>query len=719
MMTLYKTSPHSHYWLAFALLFFLIAIPYSNTFNASWHLDDYPIVIYNPYLKITNLQPQTLFQTFYADPDDGKYLKKKIYRPISCLTLALNWYVGQHNVFGYHLVNITIHFLTACMLFVALNNFLKTPNLKAKYRGNDYFIALLATSLWAINPIQTQAVTYIVQRMAALSAMFYILGLYFYIKARMAESRKNQIFLYLGCFMSYLFALASKENAATLPLAVVLLEALFFQDFSQSRVRKWFLTMTFGVGFCIVVFGVWFYLQGDLSSILKGYERRSFSPMQRLMTEPSILVYYLTQIFYPTPARLSIGHDFAVSTSLFQPWTTLPAMLIIFLLIALGVIQIRKRPLLSLSILFFFLNHLIESTIVGLELSFEHRNYLPTLFIFLPVAAAFKTLLDHYRKQKPSMHGILIAFMILLLIGMGTGTYIRNMAWATEKSLWEDAMQKAPGMARPYHNLGWAYYQRNGQYDKALYLYEKAFNLKKHNKFGKSLALNNMASVYYLKGDLNKAAALWTEVVRLSPQHGLFQYRLARILADLGKLEQALEPLDKVISRRPHHIKSLNLKGIIFLKQRRFQEALSYFQRSVKLKSNDKAALFNLGRNFRLLGYFDRAGWYFKTFHANYPKDIPNLLWLIENHLAANNKRDADLGIEQLFAVCDVKTLLAAFELLRDENIMPEASQVMLIHGVASKLKENSETISQLGAHSKQPPHSLKAYGDERYSRKN
>ena len=203
--------------MAFALLFFLILLLYSNTFQASWHFDDFPNINNNPRIKISNLKPETLFQTFIASRDGGLYLGKKVYRPVACLTLALNWYVGQDNVLGYHIVNLCIHFITAFVLFLTILRLFCTPNLKGKYTGSEYFIALLAATLWAINPIQTQAVTYIVQRMASMAAMFYILGIYFYLRGRLCEIRKNRIWWYICCGGSYLLAIGSKENAITLP----------------------------------------------------------------------------------------------------------------------------------------------------------------------------------------------------------------------------------------------------------------------------------------------------------------------------------------------------------------------------------------------------------------------------------------------------------------------------------------------------------------------
>jgi uncharacterized membrane protein len=119
-----------------------------------------------------------------------------------------------------------------------------------------------------------------------------------------------------------------------------------------------------------------------------------------MLTEPRIVLFYLSQIFYPVPGRLSIVHDVQLSRSLLEPWTTLPAILVVLGLIGFGIWQLRKRPMLSFAVLFFFLNHTVESSIIGLELIYEHRNYLPSLFLFAPVAMGLQYLVDHFRHQR-------------------------------------------------------------------------------------------------------------------------------------------------------------------------------------------------------------------------------------------------------------------------------------------------------------------------------
>ncbi|QTA81906.1 Uncharacterized protein dnl_42630 [Desulfonema limicola] len=367
---------------ASVLLFIIILAGYTNSFNASWHLDDYPNILENPRIHLTEFSFESIINTFYASFDNGLYQGKKMYRPVPCFTFALNWYFGGDNVFGYHVVNFSIHFLTAFILFLTVFNLFETPNLKSRFNNkNQYYAAFITAVLWAVNPIQTQAVTYIVQRMASMGAMFYILGFYFYIKARNSNSLQNRVFFFLSCLMSYLLALGSKENTVILPMALLLAEIVFFQDTAKPETRKRLLIITGAGAVLILIIGGLFLGRNPLS-VIGSYEHRTFTLFQRIMTQPRILLLYLSQIFYPVPGRLSIEHDIAVSTSLFQPWTTIPAILTIIFLIGAAVILIKERPVVSFAIFFFFLNHVIESSVIALELVFEHRNYLPSMFLF-------------------------------------------------------------------------------------------------------------------------------------------------------------------------------------------------------------------------------------------------------------------------------------------------------------------------------------------------
>ena len=624
----------------------------------------------------------------------------KMYRPVACLTFALNWYFGKDNVTGYHAVNIIIHILSAFFLYLTILNLFNSPNLKGKFNGSEHFVALLTAVLWAINPIQTQAVTYIVQRMAILATMFYILGIYFFIKARLSNSMSNQIFFIAGCIMSFILALGSKENAAMLPVALTLVEIVFFQDMSSQKTKRLFIGIAAGTGVLVLIIGLLFFMKGDPFYFLKGYDYRPFSFVQRLVTEPRIVIYYLSQIFYPVPNRLSIEHDVILSTSILKPWTTIPAILIIILLIGIGISLIKKRPIIAFAILFFFLNHIIESSIIPLELVFEHRNYLPSLFLFLPVSVGIKWLIDYYRKKKFSMYIIIVFFVTLLLIGLGIGTYIRNMAWATEKSLWEDAMHKAPGSARPLTNLAWEMsYGKNAKaknYDLALKLYKKSLSLQKSRELSNPIILNNMAGIYLRKGESQKAVELIEKALDINPDYNRGRYDFIQILITSGKWDEASKNADRLISKAKNHEGYLNIKGFILLKQKRPEEAIEYFQKSLKIAPNFKTTLMYMGSALSLSGYYSRADWFLNRAAQKSSGDIMNYFCLLENSLRAGDESGAEKYTEKLFTLFSLKTIETNLKMLSRNYRSAPVSQELIYPIIKRKLIEISDNFKLL-----------------------
>jgi Tfp pilus assembly protein PilF len=691
-----NTPEYARNGVALILLSILVFLIYSNTFNSSWHFDDFPNIVRNPYLQITDLEPETLYNTFFASNKDGYYLQTRLYRPVACLSLALNWYAGQDNLAGYHLVNLMIHMVTAFILFLTILNLFKSSNLKGKYEGSQYFVALLSAVLWATNPVQTQAVTYIVQRMASMAAMFYILAIYFYIKGRSQSTHWKQYSFFLACLLSFGCALGSKENTATLPVAIILLEIVFYQDLGCARTRRRIGWIAAGTGLGVLVLGVLFFFQGEPLGFLKHYAERSFSPWQRLMTQPRILVFYLTLIFYPVPTRLSIEHDVVLSTSLIDPWTTLISILLILSLIGVGISQIRKRPLLSFGILFFFLAHAVESSIIGLELIFEHRNYLPSLFIFFPVAAGIKWVLDYYRDRKRTMHAVIVSFVTLLIMGLGIGTYVRNIAWASEKTLWEDALQKAPNSKRPYHNLAWGYYWKIGLHDKAIEMYEKSLSFQTHSGISQARAINNIGNIHFIKGDLHKASRMFDEAHRRYPHYALFQLNSAKVKIKTGEWHTALVLLDKILSKAPDHLPALSLKGQVLLKQEKYAESIDCYRQFLDQKPNDPVALLQTGIGQRGMGNLKRAKWYLEAAQRRHPGNIPALLWLIETNLQLENRRAADAYLDSLLARLSFDALILEMQKIRDDSVMPSASQKMIIQEITLKLKAQSTAIAQL-----------------------
>ncbi|MCD4721494.1 MAG: hypothetical protein K8S13_16770 [Desulfobacula sp.] len=686
---------------AFLLLSLLIIIIYSNTFYASWHLDDRPNIVNNYYLHLDSLHPGKLVKTFFTDNHNPEQLNNRTYRPVACLTFALNWYFGQDNVVGYHIVNTVIHIITAFFLFIFILNLFDTPSLKNNYLGHPVFIAFLASILWAANPIQTQAVTYIVQRMAQLAALFYILGLYAYIKARLSNTFNRRFVWFSSCLAFYLLGVNSKPNAAMMPMAIVLIEIVFFQNLSDRKTKKKVFLAASIIAVLILLAGSAVFLRGDPLSFLDLYSTRTFTLSERLLTQPRVILFYLSQIFIPMPDRFSIAHDIVLSSSLLKPWTTIPGILIIFILIGFSVSQIIKRPILSFAILFFFINHIIESSIIALEIIFEHRNYLPSFFLFLPVAYLLNYLLIVYKTKNKAFYASTIFIIISLVAFFSVSTFIRNQVWKDDITLWTDAVSKAPNNARALNilaiKLAWGDNSKHpNRYDMALKLFEDS--LKKHlpSSYVKADIYSNMALIYFhSKDDPQKAFKYFYEALKIHPENLKNRRKFVEALIINKNFESALEHVDILLSKKSDNGRYLNLKGHILLWQQKYKEALSFLKTAYPISSDKTSIILDTSVCLSLSGSYAKAEQLLMDAIEKYPDSMVFYLAIMENSIRSGEGNKATIYLKKMFQQFDREEIVREIENYTDNPRYAPISKKLIMPIIENerrrKIKYNQE----------------------------
>jgi len=348
---------------------------YSNTFHAPFHFDDLPNILENPDVQIKSLtwsHLTRLIQNTY----------KQSIRVFSYLTLAFNYYVGQTDVFGYHVVNVIVHIASGFFLYWFLILTFNLPSLREKYGAVSYKAALFASLIFISHPIQTQSVTYIVQRMASLGGMFYLLSMALYVKGRLSSGAPRGA-CFGGMVLTYLLGVFSKENVAILPVFVALYELTFIQAFDLSPKGRRGVMILIGALLVLGMFGFLIWGKRYIEVTIEGYTTRSFTMSERVLTQFRVVLYYLSLLIYPHPSRLNLDYDFPISKSILDPPTTLISILIIAGLIGFSIWTAKKRPVLSFWILWYFGNLVIESSIFPLEMVYEHRLYLPAVGPFV------------------------------------------------------------------------------------------------------------------------------------------------------------------------------------------------------------------------------------------------------------------------------------------------------------------------------------------------
>lgn len=652
----------------FLLLVALISICYSNSLKNSWHLDDPQNITENPAIHLSNLHPENLLKTFFAHPS----IDEKLFRPVASLSFSLNWYFGQNDPFGYHVINVIVHILTALFLYKTTILLLQSPRLKRRTTEEIFFIALLGVTLWSINPIQTQAVTYIVQRMASMGAMFFILALYHYSYTRLAAKSTQQRLLHLFlCGVFFLLALGCKENTITLIPTILLTELLLFErndKFSQSIFSLILITNLI----LLVVASYFIYRQGYLNSFILPYGNRPFSIAERLLTQPSILLFYLSLLLFPNPSRLSIDHSFPVSTSIWAPWTTLPAIVCIVFLLTLGFFFRKKAPLVSFAILFYFINHLIESTIIPLEMIFEHRNYLPSMFLFPVLAYGLNHILLFTSNRLRLVHATLVTVIPILLIANGLGTYSRNLVWASEESLWADALKKAPDNARSWAKLGiiygWNKEKSSENLRKSVALLQKASELNFPNVKFKAALLDNIGKTYARYGLYDDSIHYFEKSLEINNKFIMARIDLVDSLQKKGKFDTALNEINTILSTENINQRFHLIKSTILLWLNKPVEAMKSSRNYIlESTSNKKLGYYLLGTSLTKAGYYERGRWFLQLAKKDRPTDIRITLSLLENYALSDRQDDAKKLAQVLLSTYDLPEVINMLQILENE----------------------------------------------------
>lgn len=415
-------------------IFFFIALTfyiYLPGTSGLFILDDYGNL--SSIGKYTNLSFWDNFWLFILEGKSGP-----TGRPISLASFYLNASQWPTNPSSFIYTNIIIHLINGVLLFWIS---LKLAKLLLLSPTQQVFFSLLISALWLLHPMHTTTVLYIVQRMTELSATFTLLGIIFYLYGREKLSLHKKtafLLLFIGVGLSLLFSILSKENGILLVAYLLVIEFFLLQPLKHYPPKKlyyWLIPAVITPFIAVII-----YL--GMHTNTGGYAARNFTLTERLLTEPRIIFDYLQHILLPKMSYSTLFHDdFQISSHLFSPWTTLPAILGIIIL-SITALLVRKRlPLLAFAIAWFFAGHLIESTVLPLELYFEHRNYLPILGIMITIAyyaARF------FSKKKMITLGLSVLFLCLFTFI----TFQNTTLWGKPVQQAKAWYEKHPGSLR-------------------------------------------------------------------------------------------------------------------------------------------------------------------------------------------------------------------------------------------------------------------------------
>jgi tetratricopeptide (TPR) repeat protein len=305
--------------------------------------------------------------------------------------------------------------------------------------------------------------------------------------------------------------------------------------------------------------------------------------------------FYVGLIMYPHPTRLSLLHDFDISHTLIDPPTTLLCGVAIAATLLGAVWFAKKEPLLAFSVLWFFGNLAIESSVVSLEIIFEHRTYLPSMLVCLFVVA-----LLYRHAPKPAL---VTSLLIIVSVVFSSWTYQRNELWKDELAFWKDCTQKAHHDVRAHHSLGNAYLKKN-RFDDSIKAYEKALTIAPdylESLIGLGHALRE-------KGDLIQAVSVHKQAIDMAPKNGASYNHLGVDYLEQNKIDLAVETFQKAVALTPFSYRSYNNLGLAYARTGNILQAIRMYERAIAIRPDFASAYNNLGTLFLNTRESQKAG---------------------------------------------------------------------------------------------------------------
>lgn len=458
-------------------------------------------------------------------------------RPLTFLTFHWNYLASGQNPMSWHAVNVLIHVANCVLLLLIARRHLSSVT------------ALIAAALYAVHPLNTEAVSYVYQRSTALATLFALLSFLLFLKEEYAWSA--------GAFG---LSLLCKEETIALPVFLLLYDLIY----RRRRPRLVYYAVLLGLAGLAVAhsFYVW---RLPIRTPTIGFRTKGVTELSFILTEPRVVWTYLR--LFLVPVGQNVDHDVRLSHGLLSPWVTLPALLGLATLIGLlGYLAWRGNRLAFWGLSFFVLLAPTSSLVPVRDLMFEHRVYFPS--ICLVMAAAMLLARLPRRAAVPAVAAILIALL--------AATVVRNRVWHDGISLWADAIQKSPNKARPYSAMARLLVGK-GEVRRAREYLERACAIEPDD----SGLHNDLGVAAMLMGDLPPAAEHLRRAVALEPDNATYRTDLGVALMRLRDNRDALDQFQRAITLDGPKADRLTYLGEAYSRSGQLDRAVEAFRRAL------------------------------------------------------------------------------------------------------------------------------------------
>ena len=446
-------SPRHIRGLGLVLLFALVITVYAPGLKGPFLLDDHENITALPAMKMSALSLPSVRDALYA------WGQSYPHRGLARVSFALNYYFAGRSFdrFAFKLTNVVIHVLNGLLVYwlsvLLLRRYAgvaRPPSAQAGWSAMQSYLPLVVAALWLLHPIQLTSVLYVVQRMTSMAAFFVLLGLVVFVVGRIrleSGRRFAWTLMFAGLGGGVVLGYLCKQNAVLLPFFAFLVELYFFRHEAlpgATRRRLYgFYALTVALPALAAVAGLIFAWE----MIAEGYLHRDFTPWERLLTQSRVLFFYLGLLVFPHIRAFGLYHDdLALSTGLLEPWTTLAGVVVWVVLAGLALWGVRRRAIWSFGLLWYLVGHSLESSLLGLELVFEHRNYVPSFGVLFAGAYYLIWALDRVAGTRRLAYPV----VGLLVVVLAFTTFTRASIWSDKDSVMESSLRNHPDSSRTH-----------------------------------------------------------------------------------------------------------------------------------------------------------------------------------------------------------------------------------------------------------------------------
>ncbi|MBI3652581.1 MAG: tetratricopeptide repeat protein [Acidobacteria bacterium] len=533
------------------------ALVYLNSFEGSFVFDDALYI---------NTALHSLRQTLAAP--------NLISRPLIGVTLVLNYALSGAADWSYHLFNLLVHLCAALCLYGVVRRTLLTQSWRDRFGKRAATLALIIALLWMVHPLQTQAVTYIIQRCESLMGLCYLLTLYSAVRSFSATKKLPWVVAMLAACAAGMLA---KQVMVTAPLMVWLYDYMFISPSWKSiwQQRK---GMYIGLAATWGLLAVTF--MAAPSSTSAGFSVTTISPLAYFLTEFQVLVHYLGLAVYPHHLSLDYGWKAASGMGEILPF----AMPILTLQVATLWGLYRRQAVAFLGAWFFGILALTSSFMPLTDLAIEHRMYLSLAAVVTAVVLGADRLMVRITTWRGGFASLAkpltLAIVTLLVMTLGLLTVRRNMDYKSELVLWQDNVNKRPQSVRAQINLGKALLDQ-GLDEQAIIHFTEGLKYEPASLEGR----NNLGRALLNLGRAAEAKEHLLIAVAQRPNAVVYQ-NLGEACLELGEVAPAIEQFSMAINMQPDNPKTHYLLGVAFEKQGKLEEALSCMDETLTIDEN-------------------------------------------------------------------------------------------------------------------------------------